>query len=196
LKRRTREDLPSVYNLAQTFNLVVAARVVAMSNAGQVCRDPSDPFDDRGPCTPFNQSAFDKVLTEAAEVNHALVGAIRLYLDHPFCLFRSCTYEVSTVRLSSMWQKFSDYWFRIPNQPFVFCACNVWAHRCAPLGDVEGYCTSDWTFLLPQEAAKIESVFNADPVVTTVRIALQGLVDGGFGHVGQGLFAGMIEQVF
>jgi len=152
-----------------------------------------------GVCTPFDPSSFDAMLNEATQVNHTLVGAVNVELDHRKCVGFWCMSRVNTVHLSSLWQRASDYWFRIPNQPFVFCACNVWEWRCAPLGDVPGKCISDWTFLLPQERARIEPNFNADPVVQVVRASLQALVNGGHGHVDRSILLfgpGRITQVF
>jgi hypothetical protein len=166
IKRRTREDLPSVYDLAQVYNLVVSARALAMKNAGEICGGFN-----QGPCTPFDQSAFDNLLNEATDINHNLVGVTLVAFDNGQA-------PRDTIHWSSLWQKYSDYVFRIPNQPFVFCGCNVWEWACKPLG-APGTCVQDWTFLLPPEQAKIEGRFFPDPVVEVTRNALLGLVDGG-----------------
>jgi hypothetical protein len=150
----TMRDLPSMYTLAPTYNLLVGIRAMALRHAG------------------YPPSTINRLFAESKDVNHRVVGARNFRLDQ--CFLGLCT--ISTSLSSRLYEKMANYWFKVPANPF--CSCNVWENRCKPTG-AEGRCIVDYTPLIPPERERVIGRMDQDAVVQVSRAALAGFVSLG-----------------
>ena len=166
----TERDVDSSYELAPTYDLLVSLRAAAMKEAG------------------YAQASFDFLFNEAKFTDHRVVGARLVQFDT--CFFGICHWN--TVLMSKIYEKQSNYWFKVPPNPF--CSCNVWENRCKPTG-AEGRCILDYTPLIPPERERIIQRYDADPVVNVIRTSLNRLVGMAGGRVLGAFGNGTIQSI-